>query len=79
MASSVSSTLLTRVAAAQQPSAQRFVIREDRFGRMFPALDPFFRDNSSRLRAAMQDIGKVGGILTPGVSSVTGAGTRRSP
>ena len=63
VASSVSSTLFTRVTAAQQPSAQRFVIREDRFGRMFPGLDPFFRDNSSRLRAAMQDIGKVGGIL----------------
>jgi hypothetical protein len=30
---------------------------------MFPGLDPFFRDNSSRLRAALQDIGKVGGML----------------
>jgi hypothetical protein len=42
---------------------RRFVIREDRFGRMFPQLDPFFRDNSSRLRAALQDIGRLGGML----------------
>ena len=62
VASSVSSTLLARVAHAQRPR-QRFVIREDRFGRMFPDLDPFLRENSSRLRAAMQDIGKLGGML----------------
>ena len=42
---------------------QRFVIREDRFGRMFPELPPFFRENSKRLRDALQDIGKLGGIL----------------
>jgi hypothetical protein len=54
---------LPRPAQAQfQP---RFVIREDRFGRMFPELPPFFRENNSRLRAALQDIGKVGGILDP--------------
>jgi hypothetical protein len=47
-----------------QPSAgRRFVMREDRFGRMFPSLDPFFRENSERLRAALQDIGKVGGLM----------------
>jgi Animal haem peroxidase len=51
---------LPRFAEAQRGG---FVIREDRFGRMFPNLDPFFNENSSRLRAALQDIGKVGGIL----------------
>jgi hypothetical protein len=63
LATGASSTLLGRIAGAQPPSSRRFVIREDRFGRMFPQLDPFFRDNSSRLRAALQDIGKVGGML----------------
>ena len=43
--------------------SRRFVIREDRFGRMFPDLPPFFRENSPRLRAALQDIGKLGGRL----------------
>ena len=68
-ASSVSSALLTRVAAAQTAQTTqiarppRFVISEDRFGRMFPQLDPFFRDNTPRLRAALQDIGKLGGML----------------
>jgi hypothetical protein len=57
----VSSSLLARNVAAQTRS--RFVLREDRFGRMFPGLDPFFRDNTSRLRAALQDIGKLGGIM----------------
>jgi Animal haem peroxidase len=46
-----------------QPSRRRFVIREDRFGRMFPGIEPFFRDNSRRLQAALLDIGKPGGIL----------------
>jgi hypothetical protein len=64
-----SSALITRVAAAQTAQAAqitrppRFVISEDRFGRMFPQLDPFFRDNTPRLRAALQDIGKLGGML----------------
>src|SRR4030095_10703813 len=44
-------------------SARFSPIREDRFGRMFPDLDPFFRDNTPALRAAMRDIGKPGGIL----------------
>jgi hypothetical protein len=46
-----------------QPSSRRFVIREDRFGRMFPGLEPFFRENSRRLQEALRDIGKPGGIL----------------
>ena len=65
MASSASGFLAPGSAIAQRHRSRpaRFVIREDRFGRMFPDLDPFFRENSSRLRAAMQDIGKVDGIL----------------
>jgi hypothetical protein len=46
-----------------QPSRRRFVIREDRFGRMFPGVEPFFRENSRRLQEALRDIGKPGGIL----------------
>ena len=63
VASGVSSTLFARAVQAQTVRPRAFVLREDRFGRMFPNLDPFFRDNSSRLRAAMQDIGKLGGMM----------------
>src|SRR5262249_18634507 len=63
VASSVSSTLWSRAALAQTGRPRAFVIREDRFGRMFPNLDPFFRDNSPRLQAALQDIGKLGGMM----------------
>jgi Animal haem peroxidase len=46
-----------------QPSPQRrFVIREDRFGRIFPELPPF-AEPSSRLKAALLELGKPGGIL----------------
>jgi hypothetical protein len=38
------------------------VIREDRFGRMFPRL-PAFAEPSAELEAALVDIGKAGGIL----------------
>ena len=61
VAASASSSLLAPVAQAQ---SDRFVrIREDRFGRMFPNLDPFFRENTPALQAALRDIGKPGGIL----------------
>jgi hypothetical protein len=46
-----------------QPSRRRFVIREDRFGRMFPDIEPFFRENSRHLQEALLDIGKPDGIL----------------
>jgi hypothetical protein len=46
-----------------QPGGRRFVIREDRFGRMFPDIPPFFRENSPRLQEALRDIGKKGGML----------------
>lgn len=49
-------------ALTAQPS-RRFVIREDRFGRMFPGLEPFFRENSPRLQEALRDIGKPHGML----------------
>ncbi len=61
-ASSAPSGLLLRTAHAEH-SRRRFVVREDRFGRMFPDLDPFFRDVSPRLLAALRDIGKPGGML----------------
>ena len=43
--------------------AQRFVLREENFGRLFPELDPFFEQASSQLNAALLDIGKPGGLL----------------
>jgi len=39
------------------------VIHEDRFGRMFPGVEPFFRENSPRLQEALRDIGKREGML----------------
>jgi hypothetical protein len=50
-----------RDALAQSPP-KRFVIREDRFGRIFPDLPPFATP-SPALEAAMRDIGKPGGML----------------
>ena len=43
--------------------AQHFVLREDKFGRMFPRLDPFFDRATNALNAALLEIGKPGGIL----------------
>jgi Animal haem peroxidase len=63
VAANASSGLLVRTVHAQTRSTRFSPIREDRFGRMFPDLDPFFRDNTPALRAAMRDIGKPGGIL----------------
>ena len=54
---------LPRGLRAQPPSGRRFVIREDRFGRMFPGVEPFFRENSPRLQEALRDIGKREGML----------------
>ena len=56
-------TGLPRGLTAQPPSGRRFVIREDRFGRMFPGVEPFFRENTPRLQEALRDIGKPGGML----------------
>jgi len=49
-------------ARAQQSNPRRFVIREDRFGRMFPQLPPFAAP-SARLSEALLEMGKPGGIL----------------
>jgi hypothetical protein len=47
---------------AQQPLRRRFVIPEDRFGRLFPRLRPF-ADPSSRLNDALLELGEPGGLL----------------
>jgi hypothetical protein len=47
---------------AQSTRPRVFVIREDRFGRIFPSLRPF-ADASPRLLAALREIGKPGGVL----------------
>jgi hypothetical protein len=52
--------------AQRRQSRNRFVIQEDRFGRMFPDLEPFFRENTTALQNAMRDIGKLGGIMDAG-------------
>ena len=57
------SSLAVRAAhAAQQSQRSRFVIREDRFGRIFPQLPPF-AESSRKLEAALMELGKPGGIL----------------
>jgi hypothetical protein len=61
MATAASSLVLSHAGLAQP----RFVVREDRFGRMFPGLRPF-ADPSDRLRSALLEIGKAGGILDAG-------------
>jgi hypothetical protein len=48
--------------AAQQSQRGRFVIREDRFGRIFPQLPPFAAP-SPQLEVALLALGKPGGIL----------------
>jgi hypothetical protein len=42
---------------------RHFVLREDRFGRIFPDLPPFFTSVTDELKAAMDEIGKPGGLL----------------
>ena len=56
------SSLLASPAAHAQHQRRRFVLREDRFGRIFPQLPPF-ATASPALEAALRDIGKPGGIL----------------
>jgi hypothetical protein len=68
IAVSASSNLLFPTTAQAQRSTQFVRIREDRFGRMFPNLPPFFEKtgNTSRLRKALLEIGKPGGIMDAG-------------
>ena len=47
---------------AEQSQPRRFVLREDRFGRIFPKLPPF-AEPSRKLEAALMELGKPGGIL----------------
>jgi hypothetical protein len=64
IAASTSSLFSPSVAHAQQVARPpRFVIREDRFGRIFPQLDPFYPEASPRLLSALREIGKPGGLL----------------
>ena len=71
-ASSIPTSLLSAAAAAPPTRPRRFVIREDRFGRMFPNLEPFFRDVTPRLRNALLEIGKPGGMMDANDSLISG-------
>src|SRR5262245_14632753 len=62
VAAGASSVLEPSAAVAQRSRPQVFVIREDRFGRIFPNLRPF-ADTSTRLLNALREIGKPGGML----------------
>ncbi|MGH7346442.1 MAG: hypothetical protein ACREK4_16110, partial [Candidatus Rokuibacteriota bacterium] len=62
MASGASGLLAPNSAVAQRSRPRAFVIREDRFGRMFPGLRAF-ADSSPRLLNALREIGKPGGML----------------
>ena len=53
LAAGASSVLATPAAVAQRSRPQVFVIREDRFGRIFPNLRPF-ADTSTRLLNALR-------------------------
>ena len=58
-----SSEVLTVADALAEAPGRRFVLREDRFGRLFPDLPPFFTTVTDELTAAMTEIGKPGGLL----------------
>ena len=66
------SALVRATAQAAPARPPRFVIREDRFGRMFPDLGPFVRDVSPRLLAALREIGQPGGIMDAGDNLAAG-------
>ena len=60
--SGASSVLPGRAVHAQQARHRRFVLQEDRFGRLFPELPPFAAA-SPELEAALLELGKPGGLL----------------
>jgi heme peroxidase len=59
--------LLPARSATAQVRGQRFVLKEDRFGRIFPTLPPFdshiAADKRDAFTAALRDIGRPGGML----------------
>ena len=61
--SAAPSILFLGHAHARRRRPRRFVIREDRFGRMFPSLGPFFNDVSPRLLGALREMGEPGGLM----------------
>src|SRR5262245_46911234 len=60
--SGTSSVLPGRATYAKPARQRRFVIQEDRFGRLFPELPPF-AEASPQLEAALLELGKPGGLL----------------
>jgi hypothetical protein len=66
LASGAAGALFFQTAHAQAPRPARFAIREDRFGRIFPQLEPFYPEASPRLLAALREIGAPGGMLDAG-------------
>jgi hypothetical protein len=59
--------LLPAASASAQGGSRPFVIKEDRFGRIFPNLPPFdahiTQDQRDAFTAALRDIGRPGGML----------------
>jgi Animal haem peroxidase len=53
----------TGLLGVREALAQRFVISEEFFGRMFPRLNPFFENTSRSLNEALLEAGKLGGVL----------------
>src|SRR4029450_3461537 len=45
------------------PAQQRFVLSEDRFGRLVPQLPAFFDQATESLRGAMREMGQEGGLM----------------
>ena len=53
----------TGLLGVREALAQRFVISEEFFGRMFPQLGAFFDNTSRSLNEALLEAGKLGGVL----------------
>jgi hypothetical protein len=67
MAAGVAAAALgIRPGRAAHGRAPGFVVRDDRFGRIFPDLPPFFDEVTPRLLDALREIGKPNGIMDAG-------------
>ena len=66
LAATAPTAVIARTAQAQTARPQTFSIREDRFGRMFTELPPFFGDITPRLLAALREMGRPGGLMDAG-------------